>query len=55
MREELLTKMKVTNYLFATGTCFAYLVALAGASNISISHNSAVQDATAFAIQVYDE
>jgi hypothetical protein len=42
----------VTNYLFATGTCFAYLVALAGASNISISHNSAVQDATAFAIQV---
>lgn len=53
--EALLRKMKLTNYLFATGTCSAYLVPLAHAANVSNPHDSAVQDATAFAIQVNDK
>jgi hypothetical protein len=51
--EILLRNMKLTNYLLATGTYFAHLIALAEATNVSISYHSAVQDATAFAIQVY--
>ena len=53
--EALLRKMKLTNYLFATGTCSAYLVPLSHAANVSTPHDSAVQDATAFAIQVNDK
>ena len=52
--EALLRKMKLTNYLVATGTCSAYLIPLARAANISVSHDIAAQDATAFAIQVND-
>ncbi|EUC51003.1 hypothetical protein COCMIDRAFT_21406 [Bipolaris oryzae ATCC 44560] len=43
--------MKFSNYLLATGACLEYLVPLAKATNVSISYNSAAQDATAFAIQ----
>ena len=53
--EALLRKMKLTNYLFATATCSAYLAPLAHAANVSNPHDSAVQDATAFAIQVNDK
>lgn len=53
--EALLRKMKLTNYLSTTGTCSAYLVPLSHAANVSNPHDSAVQDATAFAIQVNDK
>ncbi|KAH4038130.1 hypothetical protein HBI81_199000 [Parastagonospora nodorum] len=43
--------MKSINYLFATIACLADLVPLGKAANLSISHDSAAQDATAFAIQ----
>ncbi|KAH4057694.1 hypothetical protein HBH50_236900 [Parastagonospora nodorum] len=43
--------MKLTNYLFATIAYLAYHVPLGKAANLSISHDSAAQDATAFAIQ----
>jgi len=51
----MLEKMKLASLLFATATCLAYLAPLAKAANEAISHASAAQDATSFAIQVPDE
>ncbi|KAH6865265.1 hypothetical protein BKA58DRAFT_414006 [Alternaria rosae] len=43
--------MKLASHLLANGTCFAYFVPFVRVWNDSVPHNSAAQDATAFAIQ----